>query len=87
MVFYSKLNMVVSLDTSGMIEMWDASTYQFPDKKLDFELISDTDFLLAAEDGPVLSMSLASSRGVLVLTNSKSIFFFDLKSGKILKER
>ena len=79
--------MVASLDTSGMIEVWDASDYQFPGKKLDFELISDTDFLMAAEDGPVLSMTLASSREVLVLTNSKSILFFNLKSGKILKER
>ena len=70
-----------------MIELWDPSTYLFPDKKLDFELISDTDLLQVTEDAPVLGLNLNKNGSILIVWSEKQIWFFDVKSGKVVKKR
>lgn len=47
MRFCSDLDIVVSTDENGLIELWDPETYEFPSDnlKIKFELVSDTDLL------------------------------------------
>lgn len=45
--FVHQLDIVISTDDSGMIEVWDPETYEFPssNNQLKYSLITDTDFL------------------------------------------
>jgi len=49
--FLPELDLVLSSDDSGMIEVWDPETYEFPtdNKRLQYELITSTDFLELAK--------------------------------------
>lgn len=80
-------NFVVSLDASGMIEIWDSQSFEFPQKALQFELISDTQFLEVAEEAPVVGVTFGRKDSVLVVWGGKSIWFFDVLSGKVVKKR
>jgi peptidylprolyl isomerase domain and WD repeat-containing protein 1 len=48
--YNSTYSIVFSTDQSGMIEIWDPETFDFPvDSNLAYEYISDTDFLTLIE--------------------------------------
>ena len=80
-------NFVVSLDASGMIEIWDSQSFEFPQKALQFVLISDTQFLEVAEEAPVVGVIFGRKDSVLVVWGGKSIWFFDVLSGQVVKKR
>ena len=62
MRFCSDLDIVVSTDENGLIELWDPETYEFPSDNLriKFELVSDTDLLeLVKNKTCALSLNLS----------------------------
>lgn len=84
-----ELDLVVSSDDSGMIEVWDPETYEFPsdNKRLQYELITSTDFLeLAKVKTFALSMSISNSGDLIaVYARDRKIRIFNVVTGKLLK--
>lgn len=72
-----------------MIEVWDPETYEFPsdNKRLQYELITSTDFLeLAKAKTFALSMSISNSGDLIaVYARDRKIRIFNVVTGKLLK--
>lgn len=73
-----------------MIEIWDPETYEFPsndEKKLEYELITDTDFLeLARAKTFALSMAVSNNGQLLAIyARDRRIRIFNIKTGKLLR--
>jgi peptidylprolyl isomerase domain and WD repeat-containing protein 1 len=86
----SELDLVVSSDDSGMIEIWDPETYEFPStdfKKLKYELITDTDFLeLAKAKTFALSMAVSNNGEILAIyARDRKVRIFNIITGKLLR--
>jgi len=67
--FNSKLDLVVSIDQTGNIEIWDPDTLSFPeDGRLKFELLSETDFYSLIENETfALSMEFSPDSNLLAI--------------------
>ena len=68
--FNRHLNLVVSTDQAGYIEIWDPESHEMPesDGRLGFDLMSDTDYLdLTAKETYALAMELSSDGKLLVI--------------------
>lgn len=87
--FLSHLDLVISTDDSGIIEIWDPETFDFPtdEKKLKFELISDTDFLeLAKIKTCALSCTVSNSGEMIAFyCKDRKIRIFTIRNGKLIK--
>ncbi len=87
--FLPELDLVLSSDDSGMIEVWDPETYEFPtdNKRLQYELITSTDFLeLAKAKTFALSIAVSNSGDLIVVyARDRKIRIFNLLTGKLLK--
>ena len=88
--YLSELDLVVSSDDSGMIEIWDPETYEFPStdfKKLKYELITDTDFLeLAKAKTFALSMAVSNNGEILAIyACDRKVRIFNIITGKLLR--
>ena len=87
--FLPELDLVLSSDDSGMIEVWDPETYEFPtdNKRLQYELITSTDFLeLAKAKTFALSIAVSNSRDLIVVyARDRKIRIFNVLTGKLLK--
>jgi peptidylprolyl isomerase domain and WD repeat-containing protein 1 len=87
--FLPELDLVVSSDDSGMIEVWDPETYEFPtdNKRLQYELITSTDFLeLAKAKTFALSIAVSNSGDLIVVyARDRKIRIFNMLTGKLLK--
>ena len=87
--FLPELDLVLSSDDSGMIEVWDPETYEFPtdNKRLQYELITSTDFLeLAKAKTFALSIAVSNSGDLIVVyARDRKIRIFNMLTGKLLK--
>ena len=87
--FLPELDLVLSSDDSGMIEVWDPETYEFPTdkKRLQYELITSTDFLeLAKAKTFALSIAVSNSGDLIVVyARDRKIRIFNVLTGKLLK--
>lgn len=87
--FLSELDLVVSSDDSGMIEVWDPETYEFPSdhKRLQYELLTDTDLLeMAKAKTFALSMSVSNNGDLLAIyARDRKIRIFNVITGKLLR--
>jgi peptidylprolyl isomerase domain and WD repeat-containing protein 1 len=87
--FLSQLDLVVSTDDSGMIEIWDPETYEFPadEKRLQYCLISDTDFLeLAKAKTFALSTAVSNNGEMLALyARDRKVRVFNIRTGKLIR--
>lgn len=87
--FLPELDLVLSSDDSGMIEVWDPETYEFPtdNKRLQYELITSTDFLeLAKAKTFALSIAVSNSGDfIVVYARDRKIRIFNVLTGKLLK--
>jgi WD40 repeat protein len=70
--YNKKYEVVFSTDQSGVIEVWDPVTYDFPsESKLSFEFISDTDlFTLVEKDAFALSLEFSPDRELMSIYSS-----------------
>ena len=88
--FNPVLDLVVSTDESGMIEVWDPETHSMPeegDTRLGYELMSGTDlFDLASKETYALSMELTSDGKLLaILGRDQKLRVFSFRTGKLLR--
>ena len=87
--FLPELDLVLSSDDSGMIEVWDPETYEFPtdNKRLQYDLITSTDFLeLAKAKTFALSIAVSNSGDLIVVyARDRKIRIFNMLTGKLLK--
>lgn len=97
--FLPNLDLVISTDDRGMIEIWDPETFgkfilsvnqykiEFPDNKLSYELASDTDMLeLAKSKTFALSCAVSTSGELVALyARDRKIRVFDVRSGKLVR--
>ena len=87
--FLPELDLVLSSDDSGMIEVWDPETYEFPtdNKRLQYDLITSTDFLeLAKAKTFALSIAVSNSGDLIVVyARDRKIRIFNVLTGKLLK--
>ena len=87
--FVHQLDLVISTDESGMIELWDPETFEFPSSTnvLKYELITDTDFFdLAKVHTMALAMAVSNNGNLLaVYGRDKKVRVFDIKTGKLLQ--
>lgn len=84
--YVPQLNLVVSSDQSGMIEIWDPETFELPES-LDFNLVIDTDLLEIAKSKTFALSCAASNTGEFMAfyTRDRKIRVFSIKSGKLLR--
>jgi len=86
--FLPGLDLVVSSDDSGMIEVWDPETYEFPTdhKSLKYELLTDTDLLdLGKAKTFALTVSMNNSGELIaVYARDRKIRIFNIVTGKLL---
>jgi len=85
--FLPHVDLVVSSDQSGMIEVWEPETYDFPadGKRVTFDLISDTD-LMSLVKAKTYALSCTFTDSLLVFfCRDRKIRIFWLKSGKLLR--
>ena len=85
MKYNSRYKFVLSIDESGMIEFWD-DDYQFPEKTLKFELISDTQYIEIMDDAPVLAVNFNHKGDIVGIRTVTNICFFEVLTGKLLKK-
>lgn len=86
--FCALLDLVVSTDDCGIVEIWDPETYEFPEDegRLKFQLLSDTDFIeLVKARTCVVSMAFSTAGDLLaMLGKDRVIRVFRLADGKLL---
>ena len=85
--FNQELDLVVSTDQAGNIEIWDPETHEMPeDSRLQFELMSETDYYtLAAEDTFALSMEFSPDWKLLaIFCRDCKIRVFHFASGRLI---
>jgi peptidylprolyl isomerase domain and WD repeat-containing protein 1 len=86
--FNPVLNLVVSTDQSGVIEVWDPDTLELPeDGRLAFEVLSDTDYCeLVLKKTFALAIEFThDGRTMAVLCRDRRIRIFDFTTGKLTK--
>lgn len=87
--FCSNLDLVLSTDDNGFIELWDPETYEFPEdeQKLKFQLVSDTDLLdMVKNKTCTLSVALSNNGNMIaMLCKDRKIRIFRIIDGKLLK--
>jgi peptidylprolyl isomerase domain and WD repeat-containing protein 1 len=88
MALNASLDLVLSIDSRGMIEYWDADTYltiSSTDPRVSFKYKTDTDLYVIAREKTVPCCLVISPTGdrFVVTTRDKQIRVFDFASGKL----
>jgi peptidylprolyl isomerase domain and WD repeat-containing protein 1 len=87
--FNAALNLVVSTDRSGMIEIWDPETRELPesDGRLSFDILSDTDYYeLVMKKTYALSLEFSYDfKTLAIYCRDRKIRLFDFGTGKLVK--
>jgi peptidylprolyl isomerase domain and WD repeat-containing protein 1 len=87
LTFLPHVDLVVSSDQQGMIEIWDPETYDFPSdgKRVTFDFISGTD-LMSLVKAKTFAMSCTYTESLLAFyCRDRKIRVFSLKTGKLLR--
>ena len=85
--FNQELDLVVSTDQGGNIEIWDPESKELPtDGRLSFEMLSETDyFALVADETFALAMEFSTDWQLLaVYGRDCKIRVFHFKSGRLV---
>jgi len=86
--FNPQLEVVVSIDTKGIVEYWSADTYEFPKKKLKFEYKLETDYIELAKNKILVLSATISHNGELMACYGKDrvIRIYMFKTGKLYRK-
>lgn len=87
--FNANLDLVISADDKGVIEIWDPETFDFPsdEKRLLFELMSETDYYELPKNKTCGLSCAFNSKGNLlaIFCRDRKIRIFNFRTGKLIK--
>lgn len=86
--FNEQIGICISVDERGVIEYWDAETWQFPAQKLQFQLKTETDlYEFAKLKVQVFSLTISpNGKYFVTLSSDRQVRLFRCKRGKISKQ-
>lgn len=78
-----KYQFTISIDDKGFLEIWD-SNYDFPEKKLKFEMMCDTDYVELMGQVPLAACLSQAGTMLAVTTADLKIRLFEILTGKLI---
>jgi WD40 repeat protein len=78
-----KYEFTISIDEKGFLEIWD-SNYDFPERKLKFEMMCDTDYIQLMDHVPIAACLSQAGTMLAVITEDMTIRVFEMLTGKLI---